>query len=57
LSDVFTKVLGRMKRYQLFSKITYSSMYGVEGPPKKRIRIEDPDPLSAERAASPTNTT
>jgi hypothetical protein len=58
LSDVFTKVLGRMKRYQeLFSKITYSSMYGAEGPPKKRIRIEDPDPLSAERAASPTNTT
>jgi hypothetical protein len=57
LSDVFTKVLGRMKRYQLFSKITYSSMYGAEGPPKKRIRIEDPDPLSAERAESPTNTT
>jgi hypothetical protein len=57
LSDVFTKVLGRMKRYQLFSKITYSSMYGAEGPPKKRIRIEDPDPLSAERAGSPTNTT
>ena len=35
LSVAFTKVLGRMKRYQLFSKITYSSMYGAEGPPKQ----------------------
>jgi hypothetical protein len=45
LSDVFTKVLGRVKRYQLFSKITYSSMYGgAEGPPKKRVRLDAPDP-------------
>ena len=33
LADPFTKVLGRMKRYDMFSKITYSSMYGKEGPP------------------------
>ena len=56
LSDVFTKVLGRTKRYQLFSKITYSSMYGAEGPPKKRVRIDDVDPVADERANSPTNT-
>jgi hypothetical protein len=34
LADPFTKVLGRMKRYDMFSKITYSSMYGKEGPPE-----------------------
>jgi hypothetical protein len=43
-----------MKRYEMFSKITYSSMYGKEGPPRadspagttsgnqpKRARIQD----------------
>jgi hypothetical protein len=49
LSDVFTKVLGRMKRYQLFSKITYSSMYGSDGPPSKRPKFEE-DPVANERA-------
>jgi hypothetical protein len=54
LADPFTKVLGRMKRYEMFSKITYSSMYGKEGPPRadspagttsgnqpKRARVQD----------------
>jgi hypothetical protein len=41
LADALTKVLGRTKRYQLFSKITYSSMYGQEGPPKKRARLDE----------------
>ena len=35
LADAFTKVLGRLKRYQLFSNITYSSMCGSHGPPKR----------------------
>jgi hypothetical protein len=43
LADVFTKVLGRIRRYQLFSKITYSSMYGMEGPPR-RGNGDEPNP-------------
>ena len=40
LADVFTKILGRAKRYRLFSQITYSATYGTDGPPRKRTRID-----------------
>jgi hypothetical protein len=40
LADPFTKVLGKMKRYDMFSKIMYTSMYGKGGPPAKRARFE-----------------
>lgn len=51
LSDVFTKVLGRGKRYQLFSQITYSANYGTDGPPRKRQRGEEEE----EGAAQPVD--
>lgn len=36
LADVFTKSLDRPRRYELFSRIGYSSMYPGEVPPAKR---------------------
>lgn len=36
LADVFTKSLPRPRRYELFSKIGYSSMFGNLFPPGKR---------------------
>jgi hypothetical protein len=41
LADGFTKVLGRIKRYNIFSKITYSSMYGQDGPVGKKHPLDD----------------
>ena len=41
LADVFTKCLDRPRRYELFSKIGYSSMYGESGPPGKRGTLDD----------------
>ena len=34
LADAFTKSLTQQRRFDLFSRITYSSMYGREGPPQ-----------------------
>ena len=40
LADPFTKTLPQKRRYELFSCITYSSMYGKSGPPQcKRPRL------------------
>ena len=33
VADTLTKPLGRQRRYDLFSKITYSSMFPADGPP------------------------
>ena len=41
LADPFTKVLNRSKRYKLFSRITYSSMFDPDEPPPKRVRLND----------------
>ena len=35
LADVFTKILAKAKRYELFSCITFSSMFGKRGPPDR----------------------
>lgn len=40
LADPFTKILSRQKRYDLFSNITYSSMFGRKGPPQDRIETQ-----------------
>ena len=40
LADAFTKTLTQQRRYDLFSRITYSSMYGREGPPKTQKKEE-----------------
>lgn len=42
LADVFTKALDRNRRYNLFSKIGYSSMFGGSTPPANREQ-EDKD--------------
>jgi hypothetical protein len=36
LADPFTKILSKQKRYDMFSMITYSSMFGRKGPPPNR---------------------
>ena len=35
LADALTKSLGRQRCYDLFSKITYSSMFPADGPPTR----------------------
>jgi hypothetical protein len=41
LADPFTKVLPRTKRYEAFSRIGYSSMFGHEPPKRARTTTED----------------
>jgi hypothetical protein len=50
LADPLTKVLGRMKRYDMFSKITYSSMYGKGGTPETKGVTEATTEPTAKRA-------
>ena len=36
LADAFTKILPQAKRNELFSYMSYSSAFGVDGPPTKQ---------------------
>ena len=45
LADAFTKCLDRPRRYELFSKIGYSSMFGGAGPPGRKGEVDDVDQL------------
>ena len=49
LADAFTKVLGRYKRYTLFSQVLYSSMYAPGRAPNHDQLADIPDDSDAHR--------